>query len=85
MKKEKLGIEQAFPILEQSGNPEIWNSYNGISKRLLLAKDIAAGLLSNPNVNYGTDKDRLSFPNNNKMFVHIVYTIVDELLTQENE
>jgi hypothetical protein len=48
MEDKKLGQEPAFPTIEQSGNPEYWNTYAGISKRLYIATIAIQGILASP-------------------------------------
>lgn len=66
---EKLGQEGAFPIVAQDGSFNI-----GMSKRLLMAKDILCAIISNPSLE----------PKEDQVLVKYAYILTDKLLKQEN-
>jgi hypothetical protein len=78
--KTKLGQGQYFTQLEQSGNPEVWNSYNGITIRQKLGSDVLCALLSNPNNNKG-----IYYESDRQSIVLKALSITDTFLKLESE
>ena len=85
--KKKLGQGQYFPQLEQSGNPEIWNSYNGVTERRKIGADVLCALISNANSmkmiteHYGV----IEAEKTHEIMVKTALSITDEYLRQEAE
>lgn len=83
MKNKKLGQEQAFPVEFKNtvGDSIV---IDGMSKRLLIAKDAMCAMLANPNIKRPHPQDG-DLNEQLRQFVSIAYEYADELLTQENE
>lgn len=78
MENKKLGMEPAYPLTDtQELGFSTGLGFTGMSKRLLIASEQAAGICVNAGRN-GHSFDRVS------EIVKKAYEIADELLKQEN-
>lgn len=84
----KLGQEPAFPFIEKVVDVYGGESENvtlGMSKRLVIAKDILSGLLSNPDFQRTLHRMVKEGDEQIKTSVTAAYQYADELLKQEND
>lgn len=85
---KKLGQHPAYPCEYEGGEYDDFGmpiiahrKYYGMSQRLLIAKDVLTGIVSNPFFNIGDFTD----PSKRKAIVRNAIEFTDELLKQENE
>ena len=84
MENNKLGKEPAFPEFEQSGNPNIWNLYPGMSKRFYAACAAMQGIITNSGFYWqGNGMENLKGVTS-ELAAKLAYEYADELLKQEN-